>query len=79
MNYLIDGKEIANNIRAERNRYGKTQEEIANQSGISLKTYIEYEKDASKVKAIVLYNIAMAIGCTIESFYLQKAFTKREV
>lgn len=79
MNYLIDGKEIANNIRAERNRYGKTQEEIANHSGISLKTYIEYEKDASKVKAIVLYNIAMAIGCTIESFYLQKASTKREV
>ena len=78
MKYLIDGKEIANNIRAERNRQSKTQKEIANKSGISLKTYIEYEKDASKIKAIVLYNIAVAIGCTVESFYLQNISTKRE-
>lgn len=77
MNYSVNGKDIANNIRAERNRRNKTQEEIANNIGISLKTYIEYEKDASKIKAIMIYKIALAIGCSLECFYLPTEFTNR--
>ena len=53
MNYdnIINGKEIANNLRAERNRKKMTQEEVARRLDITLRTYVSYEEDASTVKA----------------------------
>ena len=44
-NDKIDGKVVANNIRAERNRANLTQEETAKRLDISTKTYISYEED----------------------------------
>ena len=74
----LNGIDVANNIRAERNRVNMTQEETAIKLGISLKTYISYEDDAKSVKATTLYELALLFGCSIESFYVPCNFTKRE-
>ena len=38
-NTIITGKEISNNLRAERNRADLTQEEVARKLDITLRTY----------------------------------------
>lgn len=67
----IDGKTIANNIRAERNRANLTQENVANALNISTKTYISYEEDARSIKATMLYKLSQLFNCNIDAFYLQ--------
>lgn len=74
----LTGKDIANNIRAERNRSDFTQEYVANKLGITLRTYGTYEEDAQNIKATMLYNLASILGCDIDDFYLSKQFTKCE-
>ena len=70
MNRNIDGKVIANNIRAERNRTKLTQEFVAEKLGISTKTYISYEENAQSVKATTLYKLSLIFGCNVSAFYL---------
>lgn len=77
-NYTTDGIEIANNIRAERNRKNKTQNEVADAIGMSRKTYIKMEQNASLLKTTALAKIAIFLECTIEHFYMQDKSTKRE-
>ena len=66
------GKMIADNIRAERNRKGFTQEQIAEMLGLSTKTYIGYERDAKNIKAGNLYKLATILGCRIDDFFIQR-------
>ena len=68
----LNGKEIANNIRAERNRAKLTQEYVAKELGITTKTYISYEEDAQSIKATTLYNLSLILKLNINDFYLQK-------
>lgn len=68
----LDGKEIANNIRAERNRAKLTQEYVAKELGITTKTYISYEENAQSIKATTLYNLSLILKCNVTDFYLQK-------
>ena len=68
----LSGKEIANNIRAERNRAKLTQEYVANELGITAKTYISYEENAQSIKATTLYKLSLILNCSIDDFYLQK-------
>lgn len=68
----IDGKKIADNIRAERNRSNVTMDEITNKLSISRPTYIEYEKDAEKIKIGTLIKLAKLFGCNLECFFIQK-------
>lgn len=75
---MINGKIIANNIRAERNRVNLTQENVASQLNITLRTYISYENDAKGIKATTIYELAKLFGCSISDFYLQNNFTNRE-
>ena len=75
----LNGVDVANNIRAERNRMNITQEEIANKLGISLKTYISYEDNAKSIKATTLYELSLLLGCNIECFYVPCNFTKSEI
>lgn len=70
-NNIIDGKTIASNIRAERNRKKLTQESIANKLGVSTKTYISYEEDAQSIKATTLYKLSLILECSVNSFYIQ--------
>lgn len=71
MNYsnIISGKAIANNLRAERNRVKMTQEDVARKLGITLRTYVSYEEDASKVKATTLYLLSEIYNCNISDFF----------
>ena len=71
MNYdnIINGKEIANNLRAERNRKKMTQEEVARKLDITLRTYVSYEEDASTVKAPTLYLLSKILNCNISDFF----------
>lgn len=74
----ICGKEISNNIRAERNRADLTQEYVANKLNITLRTYTSYEDDAKCIKATTLYELSKIFGCNINAFYLRQDFTKCE-
>lgn len=68
----IDGKKIANNIRAERNRANITIEVIEKELKISKPTYIDYEKDAEKIKIGTLIKLSRLFDCTIDCFFVQK-------
>lgn len=74
----LDGKVIANNIRAERNRAHLTQEETAKKLNVTSRTYITYEEDARSVKATTLNELANIFGCNINDFYVSNTFTKCE-
>ena len=63
------GQIIANNIRAERTRVRMSQDYVASALGISRKTYISYEEDASLIKASTLYKLATILGCSINDFF----------
>lgn len=69
---MITGEQVADNIRAERNRAKFTQEDIAIKIGVSTKTYIEYEKNADLLTIEKLIKLAKIFNCSIDSFYLTK-------
>lgn len=73
-----NGKQIANNIRAERNRVNLTQEATANSVGVTVRTYIAYENDAKNVGATMLGKLATLFGCNVNDFYVQTDFTNCE-
>lgn len=77
-NTIITGKEISNNLRAERNRADLTQEEVARKLDITLRTYVSYEEDASTIKATTLYLLSEIFGCKVNDFYLRSNSTKCE-
>jgi len=70
MNYTNDPKKIAANIRAERCRLKLKQEEVAAKVGLARQTYLEYEKDASKLRTESIIKLAELFGCSIDAFYL---------
>lgn len=67
---ILDGKVIANNIRAERNRVNLTQEYVAKELGITTRTYVTYEDDAKNISATMLYKLSIILNCNISAFYL---------
>ena len=69
--HLLDGKEIANNIRAERNRARLSQEEVAEKLGITTRTYISYEKDARAIGATMIYKMSLIFECNVSAFFVQ--------
>ena len=71
MDNTIDGKKIANNIRAERNRANITIDTIEKELKISRPTYVEYEKNAEKIKVGTLVKLSKLFNCTIISFFVQ--------
>lgn len=58
------------NLKRIRSSYGCTQSELANRSGVSLRSIQMYEqrnKDINKASAETLYRISKVLGCDIES------------
>lgn len=58
------------NLKRIRSLYGCTQAELANRSGVSLRSIQMYEqrnKDINKASAETLYRIARVLGCTMEN------------
>jgi transcriptional regulator with XRE-family HTH domain len=64
------GKTIADNIRAERNRMNMTQEQVSKKLGITKRTYIKYEEDASKVSSSTLADLSEMFNCDIKCFFI---------
>lgn len=69
---IMTGNQIANNIKAERNRAGITIDEVCNKLNISRPTYIEYEKDAKLVKTKMLIELSEIFDCDINMFFYAK-------
>ena len=72
MHNEINGKKIADNIRAERNRANINIETIEKELKISRPTYVEYEKNAEKIKTGTLIKLSKLFKCSITSFFVQK-------
>ena len=68
----INGFKIADNIRAERNRANITIETVEKELRISRPTYIEYEKDAEKIKVGTLIKLAKLFNCSLTCFFVRK-------
>lgn len=69
---FVDGKQIANNIKAERNRANIVIDDVCKTLDISRPTYISYEKDASNIKTSVLIELAKLFDCDINMFFYRK-------
>ena len=69
---IVNGVQIANNIKAERNRAGITIDDVCLNLKISRPTYIGYEKDASKVQTSMLINLSKLFDCNIDMFFYTK-------
>jgi transcriptional regulator with XRE-family HTH domain len=70
MKFTNDPKRIAANIRAERSRANLTQEEVAEKIGLTNRTYLTYEEDASSLRIKILLKLSEIFGCDISAFYL---------
>ena len=68
----LDGKQIANNIKAERNRADMTIDEVVEKLGICRTTYISYEKDAGGIKTSTLVKLSNLFDCNINMFFYTK-------
>lgn len=69
---ILTGNQIANNIKAERNRAGITIEEVCEKLNVSRPTYIEYEKNAELIKTKILIELSDLFKCDINMFFYTK-------
>lgn len=70
--------QISRNIKACREKKGKTQEDIASILKITKQTYLNIENNPTSYSINKLNNVAIAIGCNIDEFFLKSDFTKSE-
>ena len=64
--------QISRNIKSCREKYGKTQENVAEILKISKQTYLTIENNPMSYSINKLNDIANAIGCNINDFFLKK-------
>ena len=69
------GITLANNIRAERNRANKNQQETAEVLGITRQQYYKYEQDASGISMKYALRLARYFNCNINAFLVNLKFT----
>lgn len=69
---ILSGIDIANNIKAERNRSGITIENVCKSLNICKPTYISYEKNAEVIKTQTLLKLAELFDCNIDMFFYTK-------
>ena len=63
--------QISRNIKSCREKNGKTQEDVAKILKISKQTYLTIENNPMSYSINKLNDIAVAIGCTIDEFFLK--------
>ena len=63
--------QISRNIKSCREKYGKTQENVAELLGITKQTYLNMENNPLNYSINKLNGIAVAIGCNIDEFFLK--------
>lgn len=71
-------KQISRNIKSCREKCGKTQENIASIMDITKQTYLKIENNPTTYSINKLNDVANAIGCNIDEFFLKPYFTKSE-
>lgn len=63
--------QISRNIKSCREKNGKTQEDVAKILKISKQTYLTIENNPMSYSINKLNDIAAAIGCNIDEFFLK--------
>lgn len=63
--------QISRNIKACREKHGKTQEDMAELLNITKQTYLNMENNPLNYSINKLNSIAIAIGCNIDEFFLK--------
>lgn len=63
-------KQVSNNIKATLIRYNLTMEELAKRLGITRRTVVTIVNNPFNYKINYLNQIANAIGCNINEFFL---------
>ncbi len=71
-------EQVVRNIKSSRERYGKTQEEVAKKANMTSRTYKSIENHPFNYSIDKLNTVAIAIGCNIDEFFLPLNFTKSE-
>lgn len=56
-------------VRARRKAEGLTQQDLAQALGLTDKQVAKYESGANRMNAVVLYDIALRLGCTAGDLY----------
>ena len=70
--------QVSRNIKSCRERYGLTQEDVSKQMGITKQTYIKIENSPLQCSIQKLNEVASAIGCNINDFFIPNSFTFSE-
>lgn len=63
--------QVIRNIKAVQKRYGLSNTNISNKLGISERTYVNMKNHPFEYPICKLNDIAEAIGCNINEFFLQ--------
>lgn len=66
---IIANREIITKLQTQRKKYGCSQKELAEKSGVNLRTLQQYElgtKDISKASAGAVIALARTLGCSVE-------------
>lgn len=61
--------QVSRNIKSCREKFGKTQEDIAKTMGITKQTYLKIENNPLAYSINKLNDIACTIGCNIDDFF----------
>lgn len=63
--------QVSRNIKSCREKYGKTQQDIAESLNITKQTYLSIENNPMNQSINRLNSVATAIGCNINDFFLK--------
>lgn len=63
--------QVSRNIKSCREKYGKTQQDIAEELNITKQTYLSIENNPMNQSINRLNSVATAIGCNIDDFFLK--------
>lgn len=66
---IIERKKITTKLQQQRKRYGYSQKELAEKTGVNIRTLQQYElgtKDIRKASVAAVLALANALGCSVE-------------
>lgn len=69
LNIIIESRAISSKLQEMRKRYGYSQRQLAEKTGVNLRTLQQYEigsKDLRKASVATVYSLANALGCKVE-------------
>lgn len=67
----MDELQVSRNIKSCREKYGKTQQDVADTLSITKQTYLTIENKPMNQSINKLNSVANAIGCNIDDFFLK--------